>query len=68
MADYNNIKDYKQLYYNLWNEMHNKVEEMQNILAKADELSSLLQYQNKDSDFKIHTINMSSLFNLDKKE
>ena len=68
MADYNNIKDYKQLYYNLWNEMYNKVEEMQNILAKADELSSLLQYQNKDIDFKIHTINMSSLFNLDKKE
>ena len=48
MADYNSIKDYKQLYHKLWSEMYNKVGEMQKLLADSDRICTLIQYENKE--------------------
>ena len=67
MADYNRIKDYKQLYRKLWFEMNDKVLEMQKILTEVGEISRLIQYESPDSDFIIHKTERLR-FGKDKKE
>ena len=66
---YYNTKDYKQLYTKLWSEMYNKVDEMQKLLADADKVAQVIQYENKEFEGIIQkSPPIKELFGKNKKE
>ena len=66
---YYNTKDYKQLYTKLWNEMYNKVDEMQKLLTDASEVARIIQYENKEFEGIIQkSPPIKELFGKNKKE
>ena len=66
MHEYTSVKNYEELYHNLWYNVATKLDELQKILHESSELSCLLKYREMHSNQKTNPNDISTSFDENK--